>query len=81
MRSIHDFFRFEVNIIRRNASEIDLAAASQKRKPQAFRMKVPVITRADAVALQKRQDFRALISMVFRRIVQKAELFMLTRCL
>lgn len=50
-----------------------------KRQPQALRVQMSIAAQPHAVALEQLQYLRALVAVIFRRIVQKAELFRIAR--
>ncbi len=50
-----------------------------KRQPQALRVQMSIAAQPHAVALEQLQDLRALVALIARRIVQKAELLPLAR--
>ena len=76
---LSDALRLKIDVICRNKAVLHALILVLQRQPDGVGVQVAVIAARHAVLLQKRQNLRAGIPAVARRIVQKAVFFRVSR--
>ena len=76
---LSDALRLKIDVICRNKAVLHVLIVVLQRQPDGVGVQVAVIAARYAVLLQKRQNLRAGIPAVARRIVQKAVFFRVSR--
>ena len=76
---LSDALRLKIDVICRNKAVLHALIVVLQRQPDGVGVQVAVIAARHAVLLQKRQNFRAGVPAVARRIVQEAVFFRVPR--